>query len=78
MRKKRGRPVIDPPKTDKEAYRRLLDPHYYGFTKMKIAKMLGITKQALTRWDSVPLKYCKKLSEATGIPRADLRPSDFA
>ena len=67
-----------PPKNDREAYARLLDPDYYGYTKMKIAEMLGITKQAVTRWEEVPVKYVTLLSEATGIPKADLRPSDFA
>jgi hypothetical protein len=70
-------PKIDPPKNDREAYERLLSPDYYGYTKMAIGAMLGITKQAVSRWDTVPLKYVTQLSEATGIPKADLRPSDF-
>jgi hypothetical protein len=70
-------PKIKPPKNDREAYARLLSPDYYGYTKMEIAKKLEITKQAVTRWETVPLKYVTRLSEATGIPKADLRPSDF-
>jgi hypothetical protein len=64
--------------TDAEAFQRLLDPKFFGYTRMAIARMLGITKQAITRWHAVPLKHVKKLSEATGIPKHLLRPSDFA
>lgn len=74
---KRPKVQMKPPTNDREAYRRLLDPQYYGYTKMAIARMLGITKQAVTRWDTVPLKYVSRLSTETGIPKADLRPSDF-
>ena len=73
MRKKL---IPKPPKTDEEAYQRLLALH--GYSKTRIAKMLGISKQAITRWTVVPLKHVKALSDATGIPRADLRPSDYA
>ena len=72
------KPKFDPPKTDAEAYQRLLSKDYYGYTKMAIAAMLGISKQSITRWEEVPLRHVKRLSEATGIPKADLRPSDFA
>ena len=74
---KRRKIRIKPPMNDRDAYERLLSPKYYGYTKMGIAAMLGITKQAVTRWQDVPLKYVSALSEATGIPKADLRPSDF-
>ena len=63
------------PRTDKEAYQLLLS--FHGLTKMQIAKHLGISKQAITRWDTVPLKYVTPLSQATGIPREYLRPSDY-
>ena len=60
--------------TDKMAYARLLDK----YTKTQIAEMLGISKQAITRWKAVPLRYVRPLSEKTGIPKADLLPSEFA
>ena len=67
-----------PAKTDREkdheAYQRLLK----RYTKMALADMLGITKQAVTRWDSVPLRYVRRISEATGITKKRLRPSDFS
>ena len=61
--------------TDEEAYARLLAS---GVTKTSIAKALGIRKQAITRWKTIPLRHVKKLSEATGIPKVFLRPSDFS
>lgn len=74
---KRPKIKMEPPSTNREAYRRLLSPNYYGYSKRRIALMLGITKQAVTRWTEVPIKYVTPLSQATGIPKADLRPSDF-
>jgi hypothetical protein len=68
---------MPPPKTDREAYERLLSPDFYGFRKTEIADLLGVRKQAITRWQEVPLQHVKKLSQATGIPWRYLRPSDF-
>lgn len=67
-------------KSDISAYDRLLapPPKGHGFTKTQIAEMLGISKQAITRWKAVPLKYVRPISEKTGIPKADLLPSEFA
>jgi hypothetical protein len=59
---------------DKRAYKKFLSN---GHTKMDIARVLGITKQAVTRWQAVPLKYVKQLSQAYGVSKKDLRPSDF-
>lgn len=66
--------------TDKSAYERLLapPPEGHGFTKTQIAEMLGISKQAITRWEAVPLRYVRILHEKTGIPKAELLPSEFS
>jgi hypothetical protein len=66
--------------SDATAYARLLapPPAGHGFTKTQIAEILGISKQAITRWKAVPLRYVRPLSESTGISRADLLPSEFA
>lgn len=66
--------------SDAAAYARLLapKPKGYGLTKTQIADMLGISKQAITRWKAVPLRYARPLSEKTGIPKIDLLPSEFA
>lgn len=69
---------IKPPRTDRQAYQRLLSPRYYGYSKADVARMLGIRRQAITRWENIPLKYVREISEVTGIPREFLRPSDFA
>ena len=60
--------------SDQMAYARLLD----RFTKTEIAEMLGISKQAITRWKAVPLRYARPISESTGIAKSDLLPSEFA
>lgn len=67
-------------KQDKAAYQRLLapPPKGHGFTKTQLAEIVGISKQALTRWEAVPLKYVRVIHEKTGIPRADLLPSEFS
>ena len=66
--------------TDASAYARLLaeKPKGYGYSKGEIARLLGIKKQGITRWKAVPLKHVRVLSEKTGIPKADLLPSEFA
>ena len=65
---------------DELAYAILLAPKPTGrgYTKTQIAEMLGISKQAITRWKAVPLKYVRPLNEKTGIAKADLLPSEFA
>mgnify|MGYP000305345706 FL=1 len=66
--------------TDQDAYARLLapDPEGYGYTKTQIAEMLGISKQAITRWNAVPLRYVRTIHEKTGIPKSELLPSEFS
>lgn len=63
-----------PADRDRAAYQRLLKRH----TKMELAAMVGITKQAVTRWETVPVKYVRTISLATGISKRSLRPSDFS
>jgi len=60
--------------SDRAAYALLLQ----DYTKTQLAGFLGISKQAITRWKAVPLRYVRPLSEKTGIPKADLLPSEFA
>ena len=63
-----------PSPKDVNAYASLLKRYKKG----EIAKLLGISKQAITRWKAVPLRYARPLSEKTGISKADLLPSEFA
>ena len=60
---------------DELAYQRLLKA---GITKTKLAMIVGVSKQAITRWTTVPLRHVRIVSEATGITKKKLRPSDFS
>ncbi len=40
----------------------------------ELARQLGLTRQAVSHWDKVPLKHLKVISEMTKIPREKLRP----
>lgn len=66
--------------SDEAAFARLLapKPDGHGYTKTQLATFVGISKQALTRWKKVPLRYARPLSEKTGIPKGDLLPSEFS
>ena len=67
--------------TDQEAYALLLKPRDEGgrgFTKTQLAEIVGISKQALTRWDAIPLKYVRIIHERTGVARSKLLPSEFS
>jgi hypothetical protein len=61
-------------RNDREAYRNLLRR---GYTRVQLAEILGISRQAITRWKVIPLKHVTKLSKAIGISREHLRPSDY-
>lgn len=65
---------------DEAAYVRLLEPppDGHGFTKTQIAEMIGKSKQSITRWEAIPLRHVRIIHEKTGIPKADLLPSEFA
>ena len=64
--------------SDEQAYANLLSADGYGFTKTQLAEMVGVSKQALTRWRAVPLKYVRVIHEKTGIPKRKLLPSEFS
>jgi len=40
----------------------------------ELARQLGLTRQAVSHWDKVPIKYLRVVSEMTKIPREKLRP----
>jgi hypothetical protein len=49
---------------------------YGGQTKL--AKELGVTRQAISKWRHVPLKYVRRVSQFTGLSLAVLRPDIYA
>lgn len=61
------------PSTDRQGLLLVLE----HTTKAEIAKHLGIRKQNLTRWKSVPAKYVNQISDLTGLPREYILPSVF-
>jgi hypothetical protein len=46
---------------------------HYG-SIASLARTLGLTLQAVARWDKVPFRHLSRISEETGIPRQILRP----
>lgn len=42
-----------------------------------IARRIGITRQAVSDWDKVPLGRLLEVEQITGIPREKLRPELF-
>lgn len=66
--------------TDEEAFDRLTRKGEggLGVKKTKIAEIIGVKKQAINRWRDIPAKYVTAIHKETGIPKAELRPSDFA
>lgn len=44
----------------------------------KIAKALGISRQAVSQWGKVPLKHVRYISQRTGFSPAVLRPDIYA
>jgi len=45
--------------------------------KSALAKHLGVTRQAISDWDAVPINRLKEVEQFTGIPREKLRPDIF-
>lgn len=48
----------------------------YG-TAANLARCLGVTRQAVSQWHKVPLKYVRRIAEYTGISAAVLRPDIY-
>lgn len=43
----------------------------------KLARHLGVTRQAISAWPVVPIDRLKDVEKFTGIPRETLRPDIF-
>ena len=62
--------MTNPPKTNVDGYALVLT---YS-NKADIAKHLGVSKQLLTRWVSVPPQYVMQVSELTKLPISYILP----
>ena len=56
----------------------ILDVYRAYGTATNLAKVLGVTRQAVHQWNKVPLKYVRQISSFTGISPAVLRPDIYA
>ena len=43
-----------------------------------LAKELGLSRQCVSQWKKIPLKYAREISKRTQIPIAALRPDIYA
>lgn len=43
----------------------------------KLARHLGIKRQAIPQWSEIPIRHVHKIHEVTQIPLTDLRPDVF-
>lgn len=59
---------------NQDAYKALLKK----FTKACIAEMAGVSRQALTKWETVPGARVAKISEASGLSADEIRPEPYA
>jgi len=46
---------------------------HYGHVNA-MSRAFGLSRQAISRWDRVPMKHLARISAETGIPRQILRP----
>ncbi len=52
------------PRTNKEGYRLVLQ----YVNKTDLAKALGVSKQLLSRWDSIPPRYAAEVADLLHLP----------
>lgn len=45
--------------------------------RTKVAGHLGITPQAISQWERVPVMHVLKIEQLTGVPRHELRPDIY-
>ena len=48
------------------------------FSKACIAEMCGVSRQAITKWRTIPGPRVKKLAAATRLPAEKIRPDPLA
>lgn len=62
------------PTKNQQAYQALLKKYSRG----AIAEMAGVSKQAVTKWQSVPLIRVHTISQNSGIPPEELLPEPYS
>ncbi len=55
------------------AFQALIEQH----SKASIARMIGSTKQYISYWEEVPVKYVATISNITGIPPHKILPNPY-
>jgi len=43
----------------------------------KLARLVGVTSQAISQWDRVPAERVLAVEDATGVPAHELRPDVY-
>lgn len=64
-------------KRDKKISRGLLEIREQKGLQSRLARHLGVTRQAISDWPVVPIDRLKAVEKFTGIPREKLRPDIF-
>lgn len=59
---------------NKAAYQALLGK----FTKALLADFAGVSRQAITKWESVPPSRVAAISKGTGLPPEEILPDPYA
>jgi len=62
------------PTKNEAAYQALLGK----FTKACLAEMAGVSRQAITKWSTVPASRVPAIAEASGLPAEVIRPEPYA
>lgn len=47
------------------------------YSKALLAEFAGVSRQAITKWDSVPPARVAKISEATGLKAEEILPEPY-
>jgi DNA-binding transcriptional regulator YdaS (Cro superfamily) len=43
-------------------------------SRRKLARILGVSHQAMSKWHDVPAHWIIRIEQVTGVPREELRP----
>lgn len=46
-------------------------------SQRRLAKLIGLSQQAVNQWRTIPLNRVLDVESATGVPREELRPDFF-